>query len=351
MKMQPSIIRSIVRAFLTATFSILGLLLGIMIVFFMLAAVVKDTDDELKSKSFFSPVLIENAQNNREKVSESAPVILKLTIDGLIGTEKLNMHTIQQQLTESREGIFKNDRVKGLLVHINSPGGTVIDSDGIYHAIKDYKEKYKIPVYAYVDGLCASGGMYIASACDQIYASNVSLIGSVGVLSPAFFNMTGLMEKIGVYAKVLSAGKGKDDLNPFRPWKEGEEDAYKGIIDNYYSQFVDIVTESRSELKRTRLINEFGAHVFPASRAKEYGFIDEAGSSYHGTLKELAQAIGVEDDYYQVVKLERKVNFSDFFTNGSMMLQGHVKHQVELGPDYDLRLMNKFLYLYLPQTQ
>src|SRR5690606_9333623 len=135
------------------------------------------------------------------------------------GTESFNMNTFRAQLMESREGIFEKSPVVALLLHIQSPGGTVIDADGIYRAIKAYKAQHNIPVYAYVDGLCASGGMYIAAAADKIFASDVSLIGSVGVISPPTFNFTKTMEKLGIEALTLSAGIGKDDLNPFRPWK------------------------------------------------------------------------------------------------------------------------------------
>jgi len=349
--MQPSIFRSVIRSFLATFFGMMGIFVGIIMIVALIGALFNDTTQELKAKSHFSPTIVANAEGSRKEVSAKAPVILKINISGVIGTEKLNMHTLNAQLTESREGVLKNNRVKAVLVHINTPGGTVVDSDGIYRAVKAYKEQFKVPVYAYVDGLCASGGMYVASACDKVFASESSLIGSVGVLSPAFFNATGLMEKVGLEAKVLSAGKGKDNLNPFRKWEPGEESMYKGIIDYYYNQFVDIVTSARPELKRTRLINEYGAHVFPAAKAKEFGFIDQSGVSLDETLKLLAAQISIEDDYYQVVKMDRKIDFSDLFTNGSMLFRGTVKHQVELYPGLDTHLMNQYLYLYQPNTQ
>lgn len=349
--MSSSIPRSIARSFLTALSSVFGFLFGIFILIAILGAMVGDSGDELKAKTYYTPRIVANADHERTEISDKAPVILKLSISGIIGTETQNMHTVRQMLQESREGAFEGGRVKAVLVQISSPGGTVVDSDGIYRALLEYKNEHKVPVYAYIDGLCASGGMYIAAACDHVYASDVSLIGSVGVLSPAFFNFTGLMEKIGVDAKVLSVGKGKDDLNPFRPWKEGEADSYKAIIDYYYNQFVNIVVESRPNMKKARLVNEYGAHIFPASKAQEYGFIDGAGFTYEETLRQLAKEIGIEDDYYQVVKMERKLDFSDLFSNGSMLLQGKVKHQFDLSPEFDPSLMNKFLYLYLPHSQ
>lgn len=349
--MNPSIIRSVIRSFLSALFAVLGFLVGIFIIFAFLGAMLEDKKDELEAKSYYSPTLVANAEQDRKAISDKAPVILKLSISGLIGTETLNMHTVKQILQESREGLFKDGRVKAILVQISTPGGTVVDSDGIYRALKQYKQDYNVPIYGFVDGLCASGGMYIASACDKVYATDVSLVGSVGVLSPAFFNVTGLMEKIGVDAKVLSVGKGKDDMNPFRPWKEGEADSYKAIIEYYYNQFVNIVVENRPNLKRTRLVNEYGAQVYPASKAQDFGFIDESGYSYQQTVQLLAKEIGIEDDYYQVVRMERKFDFSNFLNTGSVLFSGKVKHQIDLMPGFDPNLMNKYLYLYMPQAQ
>ena len=102
----------------------------------------------------------------------------------------------------------------------------MVDADGIYRAIKHYKEQYQVPVIAYVDGLCASGGMYIACAADKIYATDVSLVGSVGVLFPSFMNFSKLLDTVGVQSLTISSCKGKDDMNPLRPWKEGGKDVF-----------------------------------------------------------------------------------------------------------------------------
>ncbi|MFQ5730135.1 MAG: S49 family peptidase [Waddliaceae bacterium] len=346
--MEPSIIRSSLRSFFSAISSIIGIGMGIILVVLVIASLTRLSDDKLEIKSHFSPTIVANEKDVRKALSKKAPVILKINIGGLIGTDKLNMHTVQQQLTESREGKLKKNRVKALLIHINSPGGTVVDADGIYLALKEYKERYEVPVFAYVDGLCASGGMYIASAADKIFASDISLIGSIGVLSPPFFNVTKLMEKVGVEAKTLFAGKGKEDLNPFRPWKPGEEESLKSIIDYYYNHFVDIVTSNRPKIKRDLLIDEYGAHVFPAPKALEYGLIDGIEHSLNDAIKLVAKEIDIEDKYYQVIKMDRKLWLSELLKDDSPMMTGELKHRLELTPELDSRLMNQFLYLYMP---
>jgi protease-4 len=346
--MQNSVFSSAIRSFFVTLFAMIGIACGMIPLMLTLIWLLTSSEDKMEVESQYAPTIISNAENNRKKISSTSPVILKINVDGFIGSEKLNMHTIHQQLIESREGHLKDGRVKALLLHLNTPGGTVTDADGIYRTIKSYKEQYKVPVFAFVDGMCASGGMYIAAAADKIYATNTSLIGSVGVLLNPFFNLSKLMEKIGIESLTLSAGKGKDDLNPFRPWKNGEDEPYKMIVDYYYNHFVDVVTSNRPEVNRARLISDYGARVFPAEKALTIGFIDGNGYSLGDTLRLLAKQIGIQDDYYQVVKMEKSISFGDLFRTDSTMMTGKITHQLDLPLELDSKQMNQFLYLYLP---
>ncbi|HEY4831521.1 MAG TPA: S49 family peptidase [Waddliaceae bacterium] len=346
--MQKSIFNSALRSFLVTLFAMFGIAFGMIPLMLTLIWLLTTSEDKMDIESQYAPTIVSNAEGVRKKISSTAPVILKINMEGFIGSEKFNMHTVHQQLIESREGHFKDGRVKALLLHLNTPGGTVADADGIYRAIKAYKEHYKVPVFAFVDGMCASGGMYIAAAADKIYATDASLVGSVGVLLNPFFNLSKLMEKIGVESLTLSAGKGKDDMNPFRPWKSGEDEPYKMIVDYYYNHFVDVVTSNRPEVNRSRLISDYGARIFPAEKALDMGFIDGSGYSFNDTLRLLAKQIGIQDDYYQVVKMEKTISLGDLFRSDSVMMTGIVKHQLELPLELDSKQMNQFLYLYLP---
>lgn len=346
--MRESLFSSSMRSFLTAFFAIIGLCFGFIVVVAIFGSLAGSGTTELETT--YTAQIIPNANGERKLLSKEAPVILRININGIIGGETLTMGSVRTQLMESRESDLKNDRVKALLLHINTPGGTVVDSDGIYRALKAYKERYKVPVYAYVDGMCASGGMYVAAAADKIFANDVSLIGSVGVIFPSFFNFTSTLEKIGATSLTLSAGRGKDDMNPFRPWKQDEQNTYQALIDYYYGHFLDVVVSNRPEMDKTKLINEYGAKVFPAQIAEQYGYIDESNISYSDTLSKLKNAIGIDDDYYQVVQLEKKTWYSELFgtSEGMSLFSGKIKHQLELSPMYDPKLMNQPLYLYHP---
>ena len=350
--MRDSIFSSAMRSFFMALFAMFAICIGLIPLFIILAALfgaLGDTNHITEPTMLYSEEIVANANGQRKVLSKEAPVILKLNISGVIGTEGLSQDSIRRQLIESRERDLKDDRVKALLLYINTPGGTSIGSNGIYKAIKEYKERYHVPVYAFVDGLCASGGMYVACAADKIYATDVSMIGSVGVLSPSFFNVTQLLEKVGVQALTLTAGKDKDVLNPLRPWKEGEQDSIQALLDYYYEDFVNIVTSNRPKLDKSKLINVYGANIFNPKQALEYGYIDGSDYSYDRALKELVAELGVKDDYYQVIELQKKNWFSDLFKSEHSFLRGRVTHQIQLTPDLDPAIMNKFLYLYRPE--
>jgi len=343
--MRDSIFYVSLRSFFKALFTIIGLGFGI-IPLLVIISLFGSSESEPDSK--FTPKIAPNAEGVRKRMSKDSPVILKINIVGLVGGEELSMKNIRQQLVESREDTLKNNRVKAIILNVETPGGTVVDAAGIYDALKSYKEQYKVPVYAYVDGLCASGGMYIACAADKIYASDVSIVGSIGVIAPSFLNLTNLLEKIGVSSLTLFAGKGKDDLNPLRPWVPGEQDSYQSIINTYYNNFVDLVASNRPKLDKNKLIKEYGANVFPAKQAAQYGYIDGSGVSYSETLKMLLKEISIEDDYYQVIEMESKTWFNTLFDSQSSVFTGKIKHQIQLTPELDSALLNKYLYLYQP---
>ncbi|MBA3721612.1 MAG: signal peptide peptidase SppA [Parachlamydiaceae bacterium] len=348
--MNDSILYSAIRSLFTAFCAVIGIGLGI-VFFTILIGALSSGSTESKLKTVNTHEIMPNAKGEREALSKTTPVILQINVDGVIGTEGLSMQTVRQQLIESREGDFKDDRVKALLVYINSPGGTVVDSDGIYRALKEYKEKYKVPVYAFVDGLCASGGMYVASAADKIYATDASLIGSVGVIAPTFMNVVKLMDKIGVDTLTLTAGTDKDAMNPFRVWKPGEEKNYQDIIDYYYKQFVNIVSTGRKDLSKEKLVKDYGAKIFNAEAAKENGYVDQSNATIAEALTDLKKAAGIEDDKYQVVKLENKSWWNSLFSEDSALFTGKVKYQLQILPEMDPALQNKYLYLYCPAMQ
>lgn len=228
---------------------------------------------------------------------------------------------------------------------MNTPGGTVVDSDSIYRQLNEYKARYKVPVYGYVEGLCASGGMFIASSTDKMFSSPSGIIGSVGVVIGPFFNVYDLMQKVGLQAKTITAGLDKDMLNPTRPWKEGESASIQAVTDFMYQHFVDVVTTGRPQIDRAKLIGQYGAQVYDCVKAEALGYIDVSMSSRDEALKALVQAANIEEGKpYQVVSLTPKNPWlSELVSGKSPLITGKMEHTFDC---VQARIQTQPCYLY-----
>lgn len=339
-----SVFISAMRSFFKTLFTLIAIAL-VIIVFSMLKGT---SGKSIEEPDASKPITAFDADGSNALLGDDAPVILKLEIHGVIGDLKLNTKSIATKLNDSRKSPL-GDRIKGIFLHINTPGGTVVDADGIYYALRQYKAKYKVPIYAFVDGLCASGGMYVVSAADKVHATPSSVIGSVGVIMGPNFNLFDLMGKIGVSALTLTEGKDKDTLNPFKQWKPDEAEPIKPILAYYYDRFVSIVTEARARMDKTALVEDYGAKVFDAAMAQQLGYVDVADSDYSASLKDLAAASGIKSDQkYQVVELKTPIKvFSELFESQSV-LYGKIKHTIEFPGQEWLSLSNQPLYFYHP---
>lgn len=341
--------RTIARIFLKSCAVFIGFSLFIFVVAAIIGSMIlEQTDsDKLSFKTQYKPVILENSEGVREVLSDKSPIVLSLNISGEIGSKFLNQEVITKQLIESREGVFEEGRVKALFLMINTPGGTVTDSDGIYRAIKAYKKRYDVPVYAYVNGLCASGGMYVASAADKVFASDVSIIGSVGVALSPFINVSKLLDKLGIESQTITSGTGKDAMNPLRPWKENEDANLEAISKYYYGQFLDIVTEARPRLDRALLIETYGAHIFPAEEAQKIGMIDVSGVSRNEALDALVKEINEEVNNVQIVGFGTGSWIDELFQEKSFF-SSQITHKVKIPGALPEELSGKWLYMAKP---
>ena len=209
--------------------------------------------------------------------------ILLIDIDGPISNRpKKTLVGFQSEtgmVDRIREILKKaeNDKkIKGILLRINSPGGTVTSSDIIYHEIKSFKERYNVKVYVSVVDVAASGGYYIAMAGDSIMAHPTSLVGSIGVLALKI-NLEGLMGKVGVEWEVVKSSEKKDFMSPFRPLTKEERTLFQETIDSYYNRFVDVVVLNRSRLDARAVKILADGRVYNARQALEKYLVDSIG--------------------------------------------------------------------------
>jgi protease-4 len=181
---------------------------------------------------------------------------------------------VADEVVEQVEAADDDEAVAALLVELNTPGGEVVPSDDIRRAVADFDG----PTVAYATDLCASGGYWIASGCDELWARDGSLVGSIGVVGSRP-NASGLADRLGISYEQFTAGEYKDAGVPLREIEDDEREYLQSLIDGYYEQFVETVSEGRSMDPET--IRETEARVYLGPDALDIGLVD---------------ALGVEDD-------------------------------------------------------
>ena len=173
---------------------------------------------------------------------------------------------------------FKDKRTQGVILRINSPGGSPVQSGYINDEIKRLRAKYpQIPLHAVVEDVCASGGYYIAAAADKIYVNKASIVGSIGVVMNGF-GFTGTMEKLGVERRMLAAGENKVFLDPFSPLDDAQRAHAQKMLAEIHEQFVDEVRKGRGKrLKETP--DMFSGLMWVGQKSVELGLADALGSA------------------------------------------------------------------------
>ena len=175
---------------------------------------------------------------------------------------------------------FKDPKTKAVVLRINSPGGSPVQSGYIYDEIRRLRAEHPaIKLYAVISDLGASGAYYIASAADQIYADKASLVGSIGVTA-AGYGFVGTMEKLGVERRTYTAGEHKAFLDPFQPQKPEETAFWQGVLETTHKQFIASVKQGRGErLKDKEHPELFSGLIWSGEQALALGLVDGLGSA------------------------------------------------------------------------
>jgi protease-4 len=200
-----------------------------------------------------------------------------------------------EKVIKSLNRAFKDSGTQGVVLRINSPGGSPVQSGYINDEIRRLRVKYpNTPLYAVVQDLCASGGYYVAVAADKIYVDKASLVGSIGVIIGSF-GFTGAMEKIGVERRAYTSGENKDFLDPFLPENPAHREHAQKMLGEIHQQFITVVRQGRGKrLKETPEI--FSGLIWTGEKSVELGLTDGLGS-----LEYVAR---------EVIKAEKVVDYS-----------------------------------------
>lgn len=236
---------------------------------------------------------------DKEKKNQQ-PHTAMVVVNGVIAAdEEANANNIASALRAA----FKNEQSKAVMLVINSPGGSPVQSGYVNDEIKRLRGIYPDKkLYAVIAELGASGGYYMAVAADQIYADKSSLVGSIGVTASSF-GFVDLMEKVGVERRHYTSGEHKAFLDPFSPAKAEEAEFWQGVLDSTHKQFIKVVEEGRGD----RLVKDnkdlYSGLIWNGEQALALGLIDGLGSPGY-VAREVIKAEEIVDYSFKESKLE-----------------------------------------------
>jgi protease-4 len=242
--------------------------------------------------------------------------VLQLYVEGIITEEEswnstFNYNALLSQLNQAKD----DPNIKAIVVRINSPGGAVVPTDELHRKLKQIKKETGKPIVISMGSYAASGGYYIATAGDIIYANPSTLTGSLGVIA-SYINYSELAQKYGVKENVIKSGKFKDIGNPMRDMTQDERALLQTMINESYEQFVSVIAEGR-EMSKEKVRQLADGRVYSGKQAKANGLIDKFGTLEDATeaAKKLA---GLKEA--TVIRYQEPFGFSRLFSSFSAKL-------------------------------
>ena len=213
------------------------------------------------------------AQRSRSNASSNGPHTALVEVRGEIAADA---EASAEHLLAGLRAAFEDGNSQAVVLRINSPGGSPVQAGIVNDEIRRLKALHKKKVYAVVEEMCASGAYYIAVSADEIYVDKASIVGSIGVLMDGF-GFTGLMERLGIERRLLTAGENKAMLDPFSPQKERHKALAQAMIDQIHQQFIQVVRQGRGDrLKETA--DTFSGLFWNGDEAVRQGLADKVGN-------------------------------------------------------------------------
>ena len=225
---------------------------------------------------------------NASKIGEKH--IGVLYIEGTIGGSDGQYN--HQYVLDTLDGMIRNKNNRGLMLYVNTPGGSVYESDEVYSKIKEYQEKTGRPVYSYMASQATSGGYYISAPSDKIIANRNCWTGSIGVTMGTLFDISGLLEKYGIKSETVTSGANKSMGSMTEPVTEQQRQIMQSMVDEAYEQFVGIVAEGRAlNVDYVKSISD--GRIYTAAQAKDIKLVDEVVQTYDDALEKMEKECGL----------------------------------------------------------
>jgi len=197
-----------------------------------------------------------------------------IEIEGEIGPKT---EASAEAIVAAAKAAFEDEGARGVVLLINSPGGSPVQAGIINDELRRLKEKYKKPLYVVLEESCASAAYYIAVAADRIYVDKASIVGSIGVLMEGF-GFVGLMDKLGIERRLLTAGANKGFLDPFSPQTDRHRQHAQEMLDVIHRQFIDVVKTGRGKRLKAEMPELFSGLFWTGQQAVDLGLADQLGN-------------------------------------------------------------------------
>ncbi|OEH91817.1 signal peptide peptidase SppA [Bacillus solimangrovi] len=294
------------------------LALGAAIILFLMSTVAgvftSQTTDQIRGldnnlftseETNFSEKIIKNGTNLGKIVvlDVNGAIVDSGDVESMFTSPQYN----HRQFLKMIEKAGEDDSVKGVILRVNSPGGGVAESAEIHHKLTTFKEEHNKPLYVSMGSIAASGGYYIATPADKIFASAETLTGSLGVIMQGM-NYSELAEKLGVEIQTVKSGQYKDLLSPYREMSEQEREILQSMVNNSYQGFVNVIAEGR-DLTKQEVREIADGRIYDGRQALELNLIDQ-----YGYFDDVVDAMKNDEELGDV----KVVQYTDDFSFGSL---------------------------------
>ena len=277
---------------------------------------------------------------NKIAVIDVSGVILNSPKPQLLGEGEHPVSYLLEQLDKAR----CDSSVKAVLLRINSPGGSDVASELMYDEIQYYRACTGKPVVAVMMDVAASGGYYIACACDEIIAQPSTVTGSIGVIMQ-MFDVTGTMDKIGLRTDAITSGPRKDSGSPLRPMRPEERAHFQTMVNDMYDRFVQVVVSGRPNLNEETVRRLADGRVYTAQQALDAGLIDRT-AGMRGAIERTKELAGISRA--RVVTYHRATDYKpNYYAAAPRGPAGDV-NLLKLDADSFFDRTPRFMYLWSP---
>lgn len=323
-----------------------GMAIVIFVVSLIIPATVKQIvgEREKEPTNFLKDFVGEGTNIKVLEDGDSSSRIAVIDVKGVIMDQQVSPFEIDGynhgRILSNLDRIKEDESIKAILLRVNSPGGGVYESAELSDKIIEVKEERDIPVYTVMESMAASGGYYIAANSDKIFAQTETITGSIGVIMQGF-NVTGLLDKLGVQDRTIKSGNLKDLGSTTRENTDEELQVMQNLVDNMYERFVDTIEMGR-DLSREEIYKISDGRIYDGAQALENGLIDELGY-YHTALNGLKEDYSLENS--QVIHFGKN-KLSLFGQPLLKIKQGFSDQLSPLGDININELTPKLMYIY-----